>query len=761
MSDGGVAHLRAVLEASTGDFSSKLAAANAEMDKTALKAKCMDSSVKSSGGGMSTLAKGAGVAGMVIGGALGGGLVSSVHAAMGAQVAQAALDTAIKNSGQSVAAMTPLIEDAQKASRNLGFANSDTTAALAKFELMTGNTKQSVADLSAAEGVMRAKHVDLATASQLVGGAMMGNMRAAKQLGITVIPVTTAVDALSGANGKLLPGVTALDVAHAKLKDKMATGAQAVAAITEKVKGQKEAFAQTAAGGMAKFAAETDYIKESLGKALLPAIGAVTGALATFTGFLAANPGVAKVMVGVLGGLAVVLLAVAAGQKIYAAYQAISTVAMKLFTTAAEENDAALTANPIGIIVVALIALGIGLYEAWEHSKTFRDIVKGAFKDVKTVVVDFVDFFTQDIPDAFKSVIGWVRANWPIILMVIAGPFGAIVALALNAFGIRSALVTAFQGILSDVTGAAAAVADAIWTGITSFAHAALDIWGWIWAGISTAASAVVSAAKQIGTWIWQGITWFASAALDVWGWVWGGISGAIDNAAKTAGNIGVKIWNGVKSFASSALDVWGWVWGGISSAIDNAAKTAGNIGAKIGDGAASFGDLAGKLVKWIGSAVGSVGAKAKALGGAISSGISRGISAIGLGPIRTMANGIIDIVNGIIRQAYHIETLIPFSPNIGKPPQISHMAKGGIVPGTGTGDTVPTMLTPGEIVLNAAQQKNVAGGLSRGGGGGGGTTIQVNFNGVVGDPARVAQQIADLLVMHGRRQPGALGGLA
>ena len=51
--------------------------------------------------------------------------------------------------------------------------------------------------------------------------------------------------------------------------------------------------------------------------------------------------------------------------------------------------------------------------------------------------------------------------------------------------------------------------------------------------------------------------------------------------------------------------------------------------------------------------------------------------------------------------------------------------AEGGMVPGvdTGQGDTVPAMLTPGELILNQAQQNNLAGGL-------GGVTI--NFTGPV-----------------------------
>ena len=51
--------------------------------------------------------------------------------------------------------------------------------------------------------------------------------------------------------------------------------------------------------------------------------------------------------------------------------------------------------------------------------------------------------------------------------------------------------------------------------------------------------------------------------------------------------------------------------------------------------------------------------------------------------------------------------------------------AYGGIVQGndTGAGDTVPAMLTPGELILNQAQQNNLAGSM-------GGVTI--NFNGPV-----------------------------
>ena len=48
-----------------------------------------------------------------------------------------------------------------------------------------------------------------------------------------------------------------------------------------------------------------------------------------------------------------------------------------------------------------------------------------------------------------------------------------------------------------------------------------------------------------------------------------------------------------------------------------------------------------------------------------------------------------------------------------------TEFAQGGIVPGAGNRDTVPAMLTPGEVILNQSQQENLVGGM-------GGITINV-----------------------------------
>ena len=79
--------------------------------------------------------------------------------------------------------------------------------------------------------------------------------------------------------------------------------------------------------------------------------------------------------------------------------------------------------------------------------------------------------------------------------------------------------------------------------------------------------------------------------------------------------------------------------------------------------------------------------------------------------------------------------------------------ADGGVVPGTGNQDTVPAMLTPGEVVLNAAQQGAVAGAI--GGGGSNQSMSKEDFKDVMGSMAfKVGdQQFAELSADLGANQ--------
>lgn len=74
--------------------------------------------------------------------------------------------------------------------------------------------------------------------------------------------------------------------------------------------------------------------------------------------------------------------------------------------------NAALTANPIGIVVVAIAALVGALIYAWNNSETFRAVVIGAWEGIKSVVSSVGSWFTTTVPAWWQTVLGATRATW-------------------------------------------------------------------------------------------------------------------------------------------------------------------------------------------------------------------------------------------------------------------------------------------------------------------------------------------------------------
>lgn len=114
--------------------------------------------------------------------------------------------------------------------------------------------------------------------------------------------------------------------------------------------------------------------------------------LSTVFQFLKDNPETVKAFAVALGIMVGVLGLVAAAQWAW---------------------NLAMTANPIGIIVVAIAALVAGIVWAWNNVETFRTVVTTVFEAVKGVVLGainivhgiltgLVNFFTVTIPNALK-----------------------------------------------------------------------------------------------------------------------------------------------------------------------------------------------------------------------------------------------------------------------------------------------------------------------------------------------------------------------
>jgi hypothetical protein len=411
-----VARLEAILSANTAQF---------------------DSAMTRSEGRMQKVGHVAGIAGLAIAGGLAYGLEKSVKAAMGAETSTARLEAAFKASGESAKRYSGQIDTAEASGRKLGFMNTDLRDSLGSLEVATHNHTKAIHLMGVAEDIARFKHVDLASASKMLSMAMAGSQRAVKQLGITVPAVTTHYDALKRSGVDLTTVLGRQREAHAKLQDKMATSAAVIAAVTDKTKGQAKAFADTAAGGMEKFHAQLEALQENLGKALLPAIVAVTTKLSDLLGFLAKHTTVTKILVIALAGFALALMALSVAGTIAAA-------SMSAFWIAATAG--------IALLIPVLIAI---TYEVIKHWDKIKDI-----------------FFTalDAIKGALSAALDWIKAHWTLIAGILLGPIGFAVAEIIKH---RDTLIRIFTQLPGQIAGA-------FRSGYETVKNAFTELGGWI-----------------------------------------------------------------------------------------------------------------------------------------------------------------------------------------------------------------------------------------------------------------------------------------
>jgi phage-related protein len=99
-------------------------------------------------------------------------------------------------------------------------------------------------------------------------------------------------------------------------------------------------------------------------------------------------------------------------------------------------------ANPIGLVVLAIVALVAILVVAYQKSETFRNIVNSAFGAVWGVI---------------RGGWEWIRSNWPALLAILTGPIGLAVRWIIQHWGQVTATIrgfpTAVRAVFSGIGG--------------------------------------------------------------------------------------------------------------------------------------------------------------------------------------------------------------------------------------------------------------------------------------------------------------------
>lgn len=162
---------------------------------------------------------------------------------------------------------------------------------------------------------------------------------------------------------------------------------QVMSGLRTQVGGFAESEAGSAEGALRRLKTEFGDVQESVGQQLLPVLVQLGEGLLGVIGFVQQNAAVIAPMVGVL-------VALAAGAAAWAAAQWIL--------------NAALAANPIGLVVLAIAALVAGLVIAYNTSEDFRNVVNGAFQAVGAIGAWL---WNNALAPAFRGIVGgfaWV-----------------------------------------------------------------------------------------------------------------------------------------------------------------------------------------------------------------------------------------------------------------------------------------------------------------------------------------------------------------
>jgi len=493
--------------------------------------------------------------------------------------------------------------------------------------------------------------------------------------------------------------------AYAEINILLDSGADALANFTaelEKSEGTTQSMAKVlmdnVKGSLELFSGSIDALKIKLGAALAPAVVIVTDALTTLANWIGVAFDWFNKLPAPVKNITMILLGVAvAGVAIVSAIAVLSVALSGVGAAFVAIWSAALPfigiAAAIGVAVYAL-------YEAYQHNflwiKTVVDIVWWAIKTAFAAIIaagvylyENWDLIKQKAVEIWWSMIQWLVDAWTWAVTKVSEIWWAVTGFF---EGVWNWIVAIFKFAIALVVGIVIATFNAMWIDIVAVFNTVKEYINIFWEGLKLAFNLALIGIKII----WEQ-TWWAvkKVAIEIWDSISSKIS-SVWNVIKEMVSTWMEfIANVFHTLADPIMQAWSSLWEGLSTAVVSVWETVKTT-------------------------------------------------------IRESMNWIIDKINAVIEMANRVAAMWSKAVGINiitipTLPRFAHgwmvwMLDGGVVTGAGGLDKVPAMLSAGEVVLNAAQQQNVARGLE----GNGWMTVEIHvaWNNFYWDDANFAQKI-------------------
>ena len=264
------------------------------------------------------------------------------------------------------------------------------------------------------------------------------------------------------------------------------------------------------------------------------------------------------------------------------AAQKVATLATTAATKAAAAGqwllNAAMNANPIGLVVLALIALGAGFVLLWNKSETFRRIVTGAWNGIKDAALGVWGWMRDTLWPGIRGVWDWISGGFIGVKDKIVGAWDNITGKFSAAWtwvsGIFKNNWQTILGILTGPVGWAWLAIRGHWDSITQKFGAAKD---WVVGAFKTSWNAVtgvlrwpVDEGRRLIVSAWDTIvskfngvkTWVTGAFKREWEGIKKIFTDPVDAAKSAIATILGK--EGMEKVMSSAVAAVGRIWTGI-----------------------------------------------------------------------------------------------------------------------------------------------------------------------------------------------------
>ncbi|GBF73050.1 hypothetical protein PA598K_01335 [Paenibacillus sp. 598K] len=255
-----------------------------------------------------------------------------------------------------------------------------------------------------------------------------------------------------------------------------------------------------------------------------------------------------------------------------------ASIATKAWSIAQAAFNAVMALNPIGIVVAALVGLGVALVIAYKRSDKFRAFINKMWAGVKKGTMAVINFFRVTVPKAFVTAFNAVTnflKKWGVVLLaVILGPIGLLIGLVIKYWDqIKSVTITVFTAVWdwlkstwNSITSTVSDAASSVWSAIsgawTNAVNATQTKMTEVWNKVKSIWDGIVTSIKTAGTNLWTEVKemwdkvaeFFAGISLiDVGRDI---INGLIEGIGSMAGalmdkveQMGTNFVNGVKGF--------------------------------------------------------------------------------------------------------------------------------------------------------------------------------------------------------------------